>query len=251
MRYSVLFRSGVDREEQSICSSIIPTTNSRMTCKKGTTVIGRYSIWPYATELQNDLSYLDCKLINTPEQINWINSFWTWYNLIGEGLTPKSYKIEDIRSNTHRGDYILKGYTKSKKEKFKTHMYADGYNGIMSVYEKLKEDSFIMVQGGIVVRDFVNIKNEYRAFVHNGKLICSALYTQDKKRNQDMKVPVQGIEFINRVIKFIDKEISFYTIDIAQLQDGTWTVVELNEGQMATLMGNSAFELYSYFSDLK
>jgi hypothetical protein len=54
MSYSVLFRSGVDREENSIASSILHTSNSRFGVKKNSTVIARYSVWPYPSELQND-----------------------------------------------------------------------------------------------------------------------------------------------------------------------------------------------------
>ena len=54
----------------------------------------------------------------------------------------------------------------------------------------------------------------------------------------------KGIKFVQNVANIVAHKTNFYTIDIGQKINGDWTVIELNDGQMAGLSLCSPDELY-------
>ena len=51
-------------------------------------------------------------------------------------------------------------------------------------------------------------------------------------------------EFLQEVIEAVGDQCNFYTIDVGQMQNGQWIVIELNDGQFAGLSCNDPFKLY-------
>ena len=261
MKYVSLFRP-VDIGEFEECERLIPTFTSRMKVPNDSIVIGKYSVWPYAQELQTDLCYTGSNLINSPEQIRFINCFWDWYFELEE-FTAKTYMA--ISELPKGKSFILKGQTKSKKDKWYTHCYAKNKTAAKKVFARLEDDSYIMAQGGIIIREKLDLKTigtnritknpmfeEWRCFIHNGKVVSTGFYNKEAVGIMGrVDFPDDARVFVEKIIGSFKEAIPFYTIDIAKLSDDkTWKLIELNEGQMATLMGNSARDMYGHFAAL-
>ena len=96
---------------------------------------------------------------------------------------------------------------------------------------------------GIVLKEYVELKrrdsmtNEYRAFYLNGELL-----TLSPNSNQKEGGPVVPIELVN-AIPVLDSH--FYTVDFAELENGSWTVIETGDGQVSGLSPNQyVFKFY-------
>jgi hypothetical protein len=261
MKYVSLFRP-VDEGEFDDCRTLIPTFTSRMIIPENSIVIAKYSIWPYSLELQKDLDYRSSDLINSPDQINHINTFWDWYYELEAFTAPTYMTVEELPKGK---SFILKGQTKSKKDKWFTHCFAKNKADAKKVYARLEQDSYIMAQGGIIIREALDLKKigvnrftnrplfeEWRCFIHNGKIISTGFYNKESLGMMGrVELPNEAREFVEQVIAAFKTPIPFYTIDIAKLSDDkTWKLIELNEGQMATLMGNDARDVYGHFAAL-
>lgn len=249
MSYVALFKP-LDQFEFDCCSSQIPTYQSRMNIPKNSIVIAKYSTWPYPSELENDLKYINSKLINSSNQINKVNSFWPWYEKL-ENFTAKTYKsLEELPDDK---SFILKGLTKSKKDKWNTHCFAKDKFSAKNVYAKLQEDSYITSQGGIIIREYIDnfvqlndkpLFDEWRLFVANKQIISVGFYNLKEIESSSK---FDGYEFAKNIIDKLEDLIEFYTIDLARCTDGSWKLIEINEGQMATLMGNDPMKIYKWF----
>ena len=74
----------------------------------------------------------------------------------------------------------------------------------------------------IFMSDKINIVSEYRCYVHKGKLIYGCNYSGDFRVGLDYS-------YVDKLIKvYIDCPVS-YTIDVAVLEDGKHTVIEVND----------------------
>lgn len=225
----------------------------------GSLVFGRYACLPWYKELEEDLDVAGCKLINTHRQHAYVADLRNWYDDL-ENLTPKTwFDLSEVPKNG--GPFVLKGETNSAKFLFDTHMFAQDYKAATEVYSRLSKDNLIGQQS-IYVREYVplvkladglhglRITEEYRFFVLNRKLVCGGFYwlshIDDIKENgQVPDVQAVPTDFLEEVIDRIGTQCNFYTIDVARKQDGSWTVVELNDGCQAGLSCIEPQEFYS------
>jgi len=92
-------------------------------------------------------------------------------------------------------------------------------------------------QGSFVIRKFVELKQiglhpkskmpisqEYRTFILRGKIISQDPYWEG---DYDAETPPE--ELINEIAS------NLFTIDTAQLADGTWTCIEVGDGQVSSI----------------
>src|SRR5688572_4511611 len=91
---------------------------SRVLCRDAL-VIGRYSVEPMYHELERDLQLLSSRLINTTEQHRWVTSFGYYQEL--REFTPETWDESNIHECRHRGPFVVKGKTSSKKWQWKSH----------------------------------------------------------------------------------------------------------------------------------
>jgi hypothetical protein len=203
-------------------------------------------------------------LINTPAQYVACHHFEGWYPAI-EGLTPKSKIIEiaevrtmmdEVAEFMYQNDcsVIIKDYVKSLK-----HMWHEAcfiprdvapmpLARIISTFMSVKEEMNDL-QGNLVVRQFVNFKQigthdksgmplskEFRSFVLKGKPIFTAKYW-DQGLYVGMVPPQELIEEIANKI-YVKTGNNLFTIDVAQLEDNTWTCVEVGDGQVSAIPDN-------------
>lgn len=213
--------------------------------------------------LYGQLLYLGYQLINGPTQYVNCHHFPEYYKHISEHTSkawwsgpwsehPYSKKGEEtfwepVRSML--GDIIIKDYVKSEKGNpdlfiLKRELTNDEFNERVQKFVEARGKLF---NKGLVFKAVENLKkyegqtNEWRLFFLNKKLIIS---------NQNSDTPVRVfapsddimIE-MEKIAKLIDS--NFFTIDIAQKEDGSWMILELGDGQVSGLpLAGDALSFY-------
>jgi hypothetical protein len=262
MKPCILFRGSLAEEgELEVAKKYFDVYENRCAIPPGSKVIGRYSVLPYYQELEKDLAINGSKLINSYSQYNYIADMQNWYQDL-DIVTPKTwFRPEDIPMD-EPGAFVLKGATNSRKQLWKTHMFAVSREHVMDVYGKLLDDSLPQHQG-IYVRQYVELMNyghdcvtgmpiskEFRCFFYRSTLLCKEFYWSQHVADIDPKPDVNEIpeEFLRSVSKIVCPNTNFWVVDVAQTKTGRWIVIELNDGQMAGLSCNSPDILYRNLS---
>jgi hypothetical protein len=255
MRPVVLYRfPGIDEEELKVAKDIFFTTNSRMDIVKGDLVIGRYSVLPFYAEQAQDLEKVGARLINSIKQHNYIADIGQWYSDLKE-ITPRTWKTGDILPE--EGSFVLKGETNSCKFLWDTHMFAKDRLSVGKVLSRLLDDSLIGRQT-IYIREYVPLEQltiglhglpitkEFRFFVYKREIICGGFYWSShiaylSTVPDSKEVPV---DFLKEIISRIGDKAEFYAVDVAKKQNGSWVVIEINDGQMSGFSENNPKILY-------
>lgn len=259
----ILFRDfdGVSEEEKKSMNKHFVVTSSRMLVHGGELVIGRYSVLPFYRELEVDLAHRGAKLINTFANHRYVADLQNYVEDLGE-LTPCAWKfgIDEIPDNI---PCIVKGETNSKKENWNTMMFARNKREVTDIAIQLMNDSLISSQT-IYVRPFLPLKTfcyglngqpitmEFRFFVCRGQVISGGYYwssflEQLPSTPSPSMVPV---DFLKKAIDKVKDKIPFFALDVAQLDNGEWIVIELNDGQMSGLSENNPEELYRNLKEI-
>lgn len=247
-----------ENEVNAINANSFKLTESRLDIKSNELVIGRYSVLPYFGELEKDLNTIGAKLINTHKQHLYIANLRNWYEDLKE-FTPRTWF--SLEGCNYSGPFVLKGHTNSRKFQWDTHMYAQNLHDAAEIAVELSNDSLIGYQD-IVYREYVPLKTyyksihglpitkEFRFFVAYRAILSGGFYWSSHVEN----LKEQGFEIPNPeevpksllvdIINKIGDSANFYTIDVAQTEDGKWILIELNDGQMAGLSENDPYTLY-------
>lgn len=246
----VLFRQSQDNiEEYKICSKLFKTVKLRTECPDGL-VIGRYSVLPYYSEVEQDLLNKGAYLINNKQQHNYI-ALMEWVKDLKD-LTPKTYNRFTWPS-APSGPYIVKGETNSKKSQWNTMMYAPDKLEANRIATKLACDGLIGEQQ-IVYREYIPLKtlevginglpfsNEWRFFFYKEKELCRGFYWSCSEKMG--KINKRGIETAHHCAKIIAKYTNFFVVDVAETEKGDWICIEVNDAQMSGLSECNAYELY-------
>ena len=256
----ILMRASLaEDDELLVAQKYFDVFTSRGRIPKDSLVIGRYSVLPYYAELEEDLAANHARLVNAHAQHLYVADMREWYqDLIGS--TPKTYfSLEEFkRSASSSCSYVLKGRTNSKKQQWNTHMFAKSVSDVDVVYARLADDSFIGNQD-IYIREFVPLRSfgegirglpiteEYRFFVLDGKVLASGCYwSQFPEIAEEHGLASSQVDeaWLRGVIDKIKDRIRFFVIDVARTAEGSWIVVELNDGCMSGLSDVSADALY-------
>ena len=263
----VLFREydAESKNEASVCKKHFVTTSSRLVVTGGDIVIGRYSVLPFYRELESDVKFKGAKLINSYREHRYVADLKNWASPYYEynedasivKLTPQSwFRLEDLPDDV--GPVIVKGETNSRKERWATHMFAKNKREAIEIYMKLKDDRFFEDQE-IYFRKFVKFKtyfnnpingqpitHEFRFFCYKQEILAGGFYWSNHVDDLP-EVPKSScvpVEFLKKVTDIVSQNTTFYVVDVAQLDNGEWQVVELNDGCMAGLSEVNPEELY-------
>lgn len=259
MKPIILFRASLAEENELLTAKkYFDVVESRVDITPGSLVIPRYSALPYYDELDKDVNKLGSKLINGYSQHRYVAHLPYWYNHLSD-FTPKTFfRFADAHSD---GNYpfVLKGATNSRKQLWKTHMFAKNEEEMRRVFNNLMDDVFIGDQG-VIFREYekfisygvgisdLPITKEFRIFMYKDKVLAKGFYwashpevVEEHKPNPN-EIPQ---EFIDDIALIVSQKINFWVMDVAQREDGQWRLVELNDGQMAGLSCVSADELYN------
>jgi len=251
----ILFRASLAEEDElKVAQKYFNVIESRMSIEPDDLIIGRYSVLPYYYELEKDVDLIGGKLINSHLQHQYVSDIINWYEWL-EDLTPKTwFDVPDIPID-YAGSFVLKGRINSRKQLWRTSMFAPARKDIMDVYCRLLDDSLLQYQG-ICVREFeefINfgedsitycpISKEFRLFFLDGKLISKGYYWSMYKEADSVECDVPD-SFITEIVKRIGFKARFIAVDVAQKKDGQWRVVETGDAQMAGLSCCDPDELY-------
>lgn len=251
----ILFRPGVgagrgeSEEEMAIAKKYFDVSYLRTDCRDRF-VIGRYSVLPFYIETMLDLNNMGSTLINTYQQHHYVANFQYYIDLFDE--TPETwFRLDEVPKDS--GPWIVKGRTNSRKQEFWDKMYAGSWKQLVSVYNELSNDPLIGPQE-IIIRKYVHLlpiedawagadfKNEWRFFFYNGLRLAHGFYWVQSQRKGT--IDQVGMDFAQRIATKVRDKVSFVVIDIGQLKDGSWTLIELNDGQMSGLSHVNPEELY-------
>jgi len=248
----ILYRSPeMSASELASAKRYFPVTNSRILPHDKQIILARYSTYPYYRELERDLEIQGHTLVNSSSQNTFLTDVGNWVQVLNthHRITPRLFDLSNLPEGT---SFVLKGKWKSRKDKWSTYMFAKDRKEVIQVYCRLQEDTLIGCDE-IYIREYVPLKTfiiginglpiteEYRFFVLNDKILCGGFYwnnyyedlIQEVQQSLDPnKVPR---ELLHEVIGLINTNATFYTVDVGLREDGTWIVIELNDGQQSGL----------------
>lgn len=252
----ILFRSFSGVEDEKICAEkYFKIIDSRVKIQKNDLVICRYSYLPFPIELELDIKFLGGRLINSYQEHLFAADLQNWVGVLQE-LTPKTWdNIQDIPDNM---SFVLKGETNSRKNYWKTMMFAENKEKAKEVYFRLQDDGLIGQQK-VYIREYVPLKthllgvqgmpvsHEFRVFVYRKHVASVGFYWSNYLDDLPNKPDINDIppEFLREVIDRVGDNISFYAVDVAQTQSGEWIVIEVNDGTCSGLSDNNPDILYS------
>lgn len=195
------------------------------------------------------------ELINTPEQYracHYLPESYPWI----DGHTPRSVwfrldgtlDLERLKQSIApfgNSSLVVKDYVKSQKHYWQEACFIPSASDLDAVERVVRR--FLELQGddfneGLVLREFVPLKvvgshpksgmplaAEFRIFWLSGKPILSHRYWGDLTTFES---PLPWAELTPIADRIPSR---FFTMDVAFLADGGWTIVELGDGQVAGL----------------
>jgi hypothetical protein len=133
---------------------------------------------------------------------------------------------------------MVKDFVKSVKgiefpRFFDASVTQEEFNEWMEVFYKYRGN---LLTGGICIKEFLNLKfygektNEYRVFYMNNEIA-----TVSRNSNQESYIRKPPKELLE---KYKNLPSRYYTVDYAELEDGTWTIIEAGDGSVSGLSPN-------------
>lgn len=178
------------------------------------------------------------ELVTKPAEYEYFHYFPNVYRSI-EVDTPRiitvsageQYQLSDIQKSFNR--FMVKDYVKSVKgtdfPKFFTRDTTDEeFKNAMELFYKYRGE---LISGGLCFKEFVDLKtygdktNEYRVF-YIGNQVASI----SRNSLQPSYTPEPPLDMIN---KYKDLPSTFYTLDYAELDDGSWKILEAGDGSVS------------------
>ncbi len=140
----------------------------------------------------------------------------------------KGNNLEEIKSRFKR--FMVKDYVKSVKgtefpKFFTSDVSEEQFEEAMEIFYKYRGD---MLAGGLCFKEYVELKqygdktNEYRVFYIGGEVA-----TVSRNSLQAQYTPEPPIELIE---KYKGLPSRFYTLDFAEVADGSWRILEAGDG---------------------
>jgi hypothetical protein len=249
----ILFRKSLSEEgELEVCHQYFNVVEHRSEVPANSLVIGRYSTLPYYDELEKDLSH--SRLINSYSQHKYIANF-DYYNDVKE-YTPETW-FDDNFYTCEDGPFVVKGRTNSRKYNWNKHMFAKNKRAAIDVATVLNDDLHIGCQG-IIYRRYVPLKtyeiglndlpftNEWRVFCYQNKILSKGYYWSSASEETIAKAvwDDNATILVKKLISIVSEKVNFYVLDIAQIVDDRWILIEINDGTMSGLSENNSHTLY-------
>ena len=176
-----------------------------------------------------------------------------WYGTF-HGITPRSVwndttppfdnaALVELAAQLPEGPAIVKDYVKSEKQDWEAACFVPSVRDeselqrVVSGYCDRRGSDF---EGGLVLREFVRLKtiscqravrpetNEWRVFWLDGSAIAMVPGFENAT-GHDAPAIEEYAELVRKI------QSPFFTMDIAQLEDGGQVVIELGDGQVAGL----------------
>lgn len=234
-------------------------------CPKGLCIYRGWMLQPSDyRRLYAGLKELGLTLINSPEEYENCHEFPLSYERLKD-YTPKirvypdGQTIDWEEAKKALGSFLMKDYVKSVKGSdfpayFDSSWDSARLDEAVRQFCALRDRLFVK---GIVLKQYVPLyrggcssnapgepsgaSNEYRAFYLDGRLL-----TLSPNSNQPSGYDRVPVSFVNAIPRL---DSHFYTVDFAQLSDGTWTVIETGDGQVSGLSPNQF--VFKFYDELR
>jgi hypothetical protein len=197
-------------------------------------------LWNYLNDEKN------CLLVNSPEQYLNTHYYSRSYPILKDIMAPSkillNFDDSTLLENKPSEKFIIKDLVKSERDCFTIPVDND------DVYlSKVKE--FIELRGrlfypGLVFKKIMPLKkydgktNEIRCFIHRGNI----LYISNNSNLDQFKIDEKWLKLIEEAIPKIDS--NFWTIDLAELENGDWFVLETGDGGVSGLPTGSKARVF-------
>ena len=180
------------------------------------------------------------RLITEPKAYEAMHVFPNVYKLVEEDtarmrIFPLHEEIELARVKTEISRFMVKDYVKSVKgtsfpKYFDSSTEQDAFNQWMEIFYQYRGD---LLTGGICIKEYLDLKkygdrtNEYRVFYMNHEI---AAVSRNSGQLSTAALPPETL-----VEKYRNLPSVFYTVDFAELEDGTWKIIEAGDGSVSGL----------------
>ncbi len=200
-------------------------------------------------EFYNQLLEKNIQLITRPEEYQFMHIFPNVYKFLGADTakmeTYPLYEKIDVEHLKKAFDrFMVKDFVKSVKgtefpKYFDQTVTQEEFDKWMDVFYKYRAG---LLTGGICIKEYLDLKkygmqtNEYRVFYINHE---SAIISRNSGQgNYTLMPPQQLIE------KYRNLNSHYYTVDYAELVDGSWRVIEVGDGGVSGLSENQNYKQY-------
>ena len=192
------------------------------------------------TEFFNQLLAHNIRLITTPEMYSLMHVFPNIYPSLRADTAPiltfplhSQINVDLVKGHFKR--FLVKDYVKSVKGTefpacFDDTITQSEFDRWMEVFYHYRSG---LLTGGICVKEFLDLKhygeqtNEYRVFYINHEI--ASICRNSLQRDYTPEPPRSLIEAYRNL------DSVFYSIDYAELADGSWTIIEAGDGSVSGL----------------
>ena len=197
----------------------------------------------------NELLVRNIRLVTEPEQYRLMHIFPNIYESVKADtakmqIYPLHSQIDVEELKHHFKRFMVKDYVKSVKgtefpKYFDKSISQEEFDRWMEVFYKYRGE---LLTGGICIKEFLNLKryggktNEYRVFYINHEI--ASICRNSGQGNYTAEPPKELLE------KYRNLASPYYTLDYAELEDGTWRIVEAGDGEVSGLSEGQDYEQY-------
>lgn len=221
-------------------------------------------------KLDQQLVERGCSLITSPDSYEFANCFPKWYQALPDGTTPMSawvqwdpnitveseivVTVDQLREVFGDKSLILKDYVKSRKHEWHDACFIEHLNDAARVIRNFIERQADSLVGGLVFREYVPVKKlgrhpksglplskEYRYFIRDKTDVILASAYWSEADYPDERIP--GQEALQAVLGSLQSP--FIVLDVVELEDGSTTVLEVNDGGTAGIPLGKYREFYA------
>lgn len=201
------------------------------------------------TQFYRKLLEKNIRLITTPKQYALMHIFPNVYPMLKEDTAKiETYPlhtqidIEHVKRIMNR--FMVKDYVKSVKgtkfpKYFDTDITQEEFDDWMKVFYEYRGS---LLTGGICIKEYLDLKryenrtNEYRVFY-----IHHRIATMSRNSKQGIHTPLPPQDLLE---KYNNLGSIYYTIDYAELADGSWKIIEAGDGGVSGLSDSEDYETY-------
>ncbi len=189
------------------------------------------------------------RLVTQPKQYRLMHIFPNVYPLLRDDTARmerfplhKPIDVERLKKDFDR--FMVKDDVKSVKGTefpafFDQSVTQEEFDRWMEVFYKYRGE---LLTGGICIKEYLTLKkygqrpNEYRIFVINHEVASVS-----RNSGQGDYTPLPPRDLIEKY-RFLDSP--YYTIDAAELDDGSWKILEAGDGSVSGLSDHQDYEQY-------
>lgn len=217
------------------------------------------------TEVYDAAAAKGVRLVNSPREFQTAMEFDRFYPLLGD-LTPESRilsGLDDLSDVESRLGYpvFVKGAIKSNKDQGWARCVAHDRAELTAIAESLLARDRRSL-GKIIVRRLFRFRTiatdqqdfpigrEYRAFVYRNAVIVYGFYW-DEYRDAAALTPAEDVTIRSLAVQAAERVgTPFVAVDLGQLENGEWIVIEVSDGQFTGLSHVTPLELWSRLSEI-